>query len=218
MSTLHLSDCRSSSSLFRCQFEQTTLTPFDVFLSLSTFFSPRSNSILPSVHRSSVQLFHIYYVRKSSLRVISERQMRHVIPSAINRLLQYFIFQLHINQTRFNHLDECIFRFRAAERTKKKTATKTTDAHFNLPSVPTMHMFKYHWLLWDRMGKNEKKFKFRNNKKHSAWTHRTSERLILFFFHARGFSSFYWFTTAMNPCQCQYKSQYVTHTHTCTHT
>lgn len=72
-------------------------------------------------------------------------------------------------------------QIQSSRKDEKKTATKTTDAHFNLPSVPTMHMFKYHWLLWDRMGKNEKKFKFRNNKKHSAWTHRTSERLILFF-------------------------------------
>lgn len=95
MSTLQLSDCRSSSSLFRCQFEQTTLTPFGVLFS-NLFFFVRSSSILSSVQRSSVQLFHMW---ESSFRVISERQMCHVIPSAINRLLQYSIFQLHTFQS-----------------------------------------------------------------------------------------------------------------------
>lgn len=38
-----------------------------------------------------------------------------------------------------------------------------------------MHMFEYHWLLCDRMGKNEKKFKFRNNKKQNILHERTEQ-------------------------------------------
>lgn len=99
-----------------------------------------------------------------SLRVISERQMRHVIPSAINRLLQYSIF---FNYTRFNHLDECIFRFRAAKmKKKKKTATEPTDAHSTLPSVQRctcLNITDYYETKWVKK-KEEKKFKFGNNK------------------------------------------------------
>lgn len=96
MSTLQLSDCRSSSSLFCCQFEQTTLTPFGVLLS-NIFFVPRS--YIASFRLFIDQVCNIFHMWESSLRVVSERQMRHVIPLAINRLLQYSIFQLHTFQS-----------------------------------------------------------------------------------------------------------------------
>lgn len=213
MSTLQLSDCRSSSSLFCCQFEQITLTPFDVLL--STFFW----CLVPiAFFRLFIDQVCNFFMCERVHFVLFQRNkcaMSYHRPSTGCYNILFF------NYTRFNHLDQCIFRFRAATKKRHLNQLTHTPLYHQCQRCTCLNITDYYETEWVKMKRN---LNFVTIKKHSAWTHRTSERLIFLFWFPIVRATFskstrlfkflliYNLQPQQNPCQCQYQSQYVTHT------